>query len=129
MEKHQVLLICMLPLLCEGLQRIMQKWEDVEIHYLECTTPQQIDTCLENSHPGMILIAGEKENDSSTHLISNLLKRFEDVPIVWIELETNFLRMYTSHSLPARSADLLAAVREISIPSTERKAGAGSQRR
>ena len=40
--------------------------------------------------------------DQSTHLISNLLKRYENIPIVWVELETTKIRFFTSHSLTAR---------------------------
>jgi hypothetical protein len=71
-----------------------------------------MDQRLQAVKPSMVLVAGESENDVSTHLISDLLKRFADVPIVWIEMEANVLRMYTSHTLPANSADLIDAIRQ-----------------
>jgi len=107
-----VVLVCLLPLLCEVLQRILQRLEDVEIVCLQGVELSALDSELKACQPEMVLVAGENEDDISTHLISNLLKRFADVPVVWVDLETNVLRMYTSHTLPANSADLIDAIRQ-----------------
>ena len=112
MGKRQVLLIQMQPLLSEGLRRIFQKQEDVELVCLPCTDPQKIDNCLNDIRPDIVLLAGEKEDDYARLLISKMLKHFEDIPIVWIELETNIIRLYTSHSLTANSTELINAIRE-----------------
>ncbi len=112
MEKRAVLLVGMLPLLGEGLQRIFQQMEDIDLVCLESAQMPQIEDCLSNFHPQMVVLAGEKEDDAATHLISYLLKRCEDIPIVWIELETNALRLYTAHRLPASSQDLIAMIRK-----------------
>ncbi len=112
MEKRQVLLVQMHPLLGEGLQRIFQQLEDVDLVCLACTDLPEIDACLNHIHPDMVLLAGEKEDDPATHLIANMLKHYEDIPIVWVELETNILRLYTSHSLSANSAELIHAIRK-----------------
>jgi chemotaxis response regulator CheB len=112
MEKRHVLLVQMQPLLGEGLQRIFQKVEDVELVCVPCTDLQTIDSCLNEFRPDVVLLAGEKEDDYATLLISKMLKHFEDIPIVWIELESNVLHLYTSHSLTANSAELINAIRE-----------------
>jgi hypothetical protein len=112
MEKRQVILIQMQPLLGEGLQRIFQKLDDVDLVCLSCTEFSEIGACLDDTHPDMVLLAGEKEDDQATHLISTLLKRYENIPIVWVELETTQLRLFTSHSLTANSTELINAIRE-----------------
>lgn len=112
MNKRQVVLIQMQPLLGEGLQRIFQKLDDVDLVNLPCTELMEIDACLDDVYPDIILLAGEKEDDQVTLLISTLLKRYENIPIVWVELETTRLRLFTSHSLTANSAELIAAIRE-----------------
>ena len=94
MEKRQVVLIQMQPLLGEGLQRIFQNLEDVDLVCLPCTELVEIDACLEDVHPDIVLLAGDKEDDQSTHLISSLLKRYENIPIVWVELETKIGRAH-----------------------------------
>lgn len=112
MEKRQLVLIRLQPLLGEGLQRIVQSMEEVELVSLDCAELQTIDLCLRDLRPDMVLLAGEKEDDQATHLISYLLKQYEDIPVVWVELETTTLRLYTSHSLTANSTELIHAIRE-----------------
>lgn len=107
-----MLLIRLQPLLGEGLQRIFQALEEIELVSLDDSDLQTIDLCLQDLHPAMVLLAGEKEDDQATHLISHLLKQYEDIPVVWVELETTRLRLYTSHSLTANSAELIRAIRE-----------------
>jgi hypothetical protein len=126
MEKRLVILIPLQPLLGEGLQRIFQKLEDVELISLSCADLEKIDACLINTYPDMVLLAGEKEDDTATLLISKILKHFEDIPIVWVGLETNSLHLYTSHSMTASSSELIRTIREsdahkiVTIP-TEKK--------
>jgi len=132
-KKRQVLLIQMLPLLGEGLQRIFQKLEDVDLVCLPCPDLDKIDACVKNIHPDMVLLAGEKEDDRAMHLILNMLKQYEDIPIVWVELETNVLRLYTSHSLTATSAELINTIREndasrMEIYPLEKNSKSGSRR-
>lgn len=127
MEKHQVLLVCLLPLLCEGLQRILQPLEDVECVCLQGADLSALDDGLKAFQPEMVLVAGENETDESTHLISGLLKRFADVPIVWVDLATNVLRMYTSHTLPANSADLIETIRQQRPAHTDEPAFSGGK--
>ena len=133
MKKRQVLLIQMQPLLGEGLQRIFQKLEDVDLVCLPCPDLDKIDVCVKNLHPDMVLLAGEKEDDRATRLILNMLKQYEDIPIVWVELETNVLRLYTSHSLTATSAELINTIREndagrMEIYPLEKNSKSGSRR-
>lgn len=129
-----MLLICLLPLLCEGLLRIFEGLEDVDLVCMRSFDSQQLEDCLGTFHPVMVLLAGEKEDDSATHLISDLLRHCADIPIVWIELETNVLRIYTSHIFPASSADLINAIRNneihpLGIYPQEPKSQSGSQGR
>lgn len=111
MEKRRVLLVCLHPLLCDGLQRIITKLDDMDVRRLEKPDIQAVCACLENFRPDIILLAGEKEDDDATHFILAILKWCADVPVIWVELEANVVRLYTSHVLPANSADLIQAIR------------------
>lgn len=115
MEKHRVLIICLMPLLCDGLQRILARLEDVEFSCLEFSDPKEVEVSLKDFHPGTVVVAGDKESDLSTRLITNLLKLCDDLPIVSIEMETNLLRVYTAHILPANSIELIDAIRHSEI--------------
>lgn len=133
MEKRQVLLIHMLPLFGEGLRRIFQRMDDVELVSLECVELPEIEACLQDFHPQMVVLAGEKETDRATHLISWMLKKYEGIPIVWVELESNILRLYTSRTMTANSTALINAIREndpgeMEIYPLENKTRTGSRR-
>jgi hypothetical protein len=112
MEKSLVILIPLHPLLGEGLQRIFQNLEDVELLSLPCADLQTIDACLSQKRPDVVLLAGENEDDYATLLISKILKHYDDVPVVWVGLESNSLRLYTSHSVTANSSELIRTIRE-----------------
>ncbi|MCC6146726.1 MAG: hypothetical protein IT308_04090 [Anaerolineaceae bacterium] len=129
-----MVLIQIQPLLGEGLQRIIQNIDDVELVSLPCEDWLNLDVCLEGIHPDMVLLAGEREDEQTTHLISNLLKRYENIPIVWVELENTKLRFFTSHSLTANSAELINAIRKnearhIEVYSIDNKTSVKSHRR
>lgn len=117
--KHLVILIPLQPLLGEGLQRIFQNLEDVELISLPCAELQTIDACLSQIRPDMVLLAGEKEDDTAILLISKILKHYEDIPVVWVGLESNSLRLYTAHSATASSSELIRAIRENDVHKME----------
>jgi len=121
MEKRQVLLICMQPLLSEGLQRIFQALVDVELLHLTFTDLAAVEKKLALSQPDVVVIAGEQEDDLAEHLISLLLNRCIDVPVIWVGLEDNQLHVYSSHTLPASSARLLDTVRQLSTSQKQKK--------
>jgi chemotaxis response regulator CheB len=119
MQKRLVILIPLQPLLSEGLQRIFQKLDDVELRSLPCDDIETLDSCLDQLRPDMVLLTANKEDDAITLLMSKILRHYEDIPIVWVDLESNNLRLYTSHTLTANSAALLQAIREIDVNKTE----------
>jgi hypothetical protein len=129
MGKHRVLLVCMQPLLCEGIRRIFQVLDDVQLIYLDGADLESIEPCLQDFAPGTVLIAGERADEASTYLISHILNHWPELPVVWIELETNLIRVFTSHTLPATSQYLIGAIRQASLDSGEDQAGAKSHRR
>lgn len=111
-EKRLVILISLQPLLGEGLQRIFQKLEDIELISVTYAELEKIDECLGKTRPYMVLLAGEKEDDSATLLISKILRQCEDIPVVWVGLESNSLHLYTSHSMTVSSSELIRTIRE-----------------
>ncbi len=111
-KRHQVLLIQLQPLLGEGLQHIFMEQEDVDLVCLTYPDLEKIDDWLHHLQADMVLLAGEKKDERATRLILDMLQQYQDIPIVWIDLETNILQLYTSRSLTATSAGLLNAIRE-----------------
>jgi hypothetical protein len=60
----------------------------------------------------VILVAGQTDDDCAAGLILQLLQQHPDLPVIQIDLAAgSTARVYTSHSLPARSADLFEVIR------------------
>lgn len=110
MEKRQVLLLSIQPLLGEGLRRIFQNLEEVDLVCLECWDLTTVEACVQDLSPMMIVLAAEKEDDRSTHLIAYFLKHYEDIPVMWVDLETAMIRVYMAHSMTANSSELIHAI-------------------
>lgn len=124
MEKRRVLLLCVQPLLGEGLEHILSRLEDVEL-IGPWVLDSRVLSRLSDEAPDIVLIAeqeGKREGVAS--LTAQILERYPDLPVVRIGLEQNTVRVYTSHTLPARSADLIEAIR--SLPVHPHKGEAGS---
>ena len=121
MEKRRVLLLCAQPLLGEGLETILRKLEDVELIGPWAPTAQVL-AHLSSQTPDVVLVAAEAEHEEMAALTTQILKQFPDLPIVQIGLQENAVRLYTSQTLPARSADLIEAIRSLPIRQHQEKA-------
>lgn len=115
MEKQVVLLIRIQPLFSEAIEQILKNISEIELILIDCAEASELAHHIQNLHPAMVLLAGEKTDDRATHLISALLDHFEDIPVVWAELEKTSLRLYTSHSLSATSSELINTIRKQGI--------------
>lgn len=111
----------MQPLLSEGLQRIFEPLEDVELVYLAFPDLSAVEKMLSLGQPDVVVIAGEDVNDQSEHLISLLLSRCVEIPVIWVGLEDSQLHIYSSHILPASAAGLLDTIRSLSTLHTSQK--------
>lgn len=126
MDKRRVLLLCSQSLLGEGLERILGGLEDVEL-IGPWVLESQVLSRLFEAVPDIVVVAeGEREDAGSvTSLTAQILESYPDLPVVRIGLEQNAVRVYTSRTLPARSVDLIAAIRN--LPVQPHKGEAGSQ--
>ncbi len=112
-KRRQVLLIQMQSLLSDGLRHIFMGLDDIDLVCLACPEVEKIDAWVIHLHPDMVILAGEKEDELTRRLILNLLNQYSEIPIAWVELETNVLHVYTSQALTATSAELINAIRKI----------------
>ena len=113
METRQVLLICLQPLLGEGLQRIFQRLDDIELVQLACTDLLAVEQVLALGQPDVVVIAGELGEEPADHLLSMLLSRCIEIPVIWVNLEDSQLHVYSSRTLPANSAGLVNTIRQM----------------
>jgi chemotaxis response regulator CheB len=114
MTKHRVLLLSAHPLLSEGLANMLGKMEDMIL-----IGPHAVsDFVLSNLSafaPDVVLFAEQETNDTTANaLLFEILRESPDLPVIQVGLSgDNTLRIYTSHALPARSADLIETIRNL----------------
>jgi len=121
-DKRRVLLVCAQPLLGEGLESILGGLADVELIgplYLEARWPAR----LPRDAPDVVLIAGDELGQTYA---AQILDHYPEVPVIRVGLEQDEVRIYTTHTLPARSADLMETIRN--LPIQRPRSGEGSVR-
>jgi hypothetical protein len=120
MKKHHVALFYAQSLLGEGLQHLLGKLLDVNI-----LGPWVIDEKamhhLNIQLPDIVVIADDSIGDedpclySAALLIAQILEKYVGLPVVQVLLANNQVRIYNSHTIPARGADLIEAIRNLGI--------------
>jgi chemotaxis response regulator CheB len=117
MEKRRVLLICSQNLFGESLEAVLRAADDVEL-----LGPWDMQECIceriAQSHPHVVIIADENtQSIASIHLTTAILEQFPHLSVMCAGLSENVVRVFLTHLLPARGADLLGAIR--SLPALE----------
>lgn len=123
MHKHRVLLISDHPLLSEGLANLLGKMEGLVL-----IGPHQISrfalSDLDEYAPDVVLFASQESDDVTVNaVLLQILQRVPDLPVIQISLSgNNAVRVYTSHTLPARSADLIEAIHKLPFQGSDKAA-------
>jgi DNA-binding NarL/FixJ family response regulator len=116
MEKRRVILFSTQRLLSESLEYILRHDPEVELDgpfALDNRAFASFPDCC----PDVVLIADENRpsGDAAT-LTAQILDRYPDLPIVTVTLGQDVVRIYSSRTLPARSADLIDIIRHLPLP-------------
>lgn len=112
MDKKRVLLLSTHPLLSEGLHNLLGSVADLEL-----IGPYDLNTFtltgLAEHAPDVVLFAEQDENHALMNTLTlQILKDYPDLPVIHVGLSVNnVMRVYTSHTLPARRADLIETIR------------------
>jgi chemotaxis response regulator CheB len=110
MEKIQVLLVAIQPLMSEGLSKILQQQGTLELACLNAPDILQFEKYLRGSLPDVILIAAEEGHPQAAQLAACALNQGREVTVVWIGMESDSIRLIKSHRLPADHASLIEAI-------------------
>lgn len=113
MERQRVLLICSQSLLGESLERILSQDENVEL--IGPWQPNdQVPAQIFEVKPDVALVAQEDDAvQTISSLTAQILEQHPDIPVICVGLAHNVVRIYRSSALPARSRDLLDAIRRL----------------
>lgn len=118
MKKYHVALFYSQNLLGEGLQHLLCKFMDMNILGPWLINESALQH-LESQLPDIVVIADEGIGDHSlqsqsvAQLTTLILAQHVGLPIVQVLLEQNLVRIYNSHTVPARGADLIEAIRSL----------------
>lgn len=111
MKKRHVLLIGEKQLLGESLESLLNGVGDI---HLSGPKPlnDELGAHISEINPEVILIA---ENEYQTELVSqmaaSILEQYPRITVIHCTLSRNVVRVYSSQELPARTADLIDAIR------------------
>jgi DNA-binding NarL/FixJ family response regulator len=112
MKKVCVLLLSTHPLLSEGLRNLLGEKDDLVLIGPRALEDRAITEVAESA-PDVVLVAGQDDDDTTANaFMLQILQHYPDLPVIQINLSAgNIVRVFTSHTLPARSADLLDVIR------------------
>ncbi len=113
MQKQRVLLICSQRLFGESMETILRAAEDVEL-----IGPWELgeDVCqrITEVRPNVVVIADEESQEEAVaHLIASIIEQFPELSVIRAGLNENVFRLFSTHTLPARGADLLETIRNL----------------
>ena len=112
MERKRVVLLWANDLLGESLEQIFCQAEDIDL-----VGSWRVDKIalerLQDTQPDIVVIAGDEDRSPGEASLGVLiLDVYSDLTVIQVRLQQNQVRVYTSQARPARSADLLEAIRQ-----------------
>jgi DNA-binding NarL/FixJ family response regulator len=119
MEKRRVILVSQSDLLGESLEHILNSLEDVQVIGSWQPDEQVIANCAKHLPDIVIISDNELSVETSNQLTTQLLETIPNLTVIRIRQDSNFLVAYTSHTIPARVADLIDAIHHLPIPKTK----------
>ena len=113
MGKQRVLLLCNQTLLGESLQAILSGEDGVEL--IGPWLPNnEVPNRLSEVSPDVVLVAEDEDTGQTTGILTaQILGQHPDLPLVRVGLRENIVRLYVASTMPARSSDLLEAIRRL----------------
>lgn len=121
MQKQRVLLICSQHLFGESMETVLRAAKDMEM-----IGPWELgeDVCqrIAAARPNVVVIADEDpQNSAVTSLTAAIIEQYPELSVIRTGLNENILRIFSTHTLPARGADLLETIRNLPNKNIKRK--------
>ena len=110
-QKRRVLLICSKRLFGESLETILRRDDQMELLGPIEASEENINMRLRELRPDAVIVVDEGETKMSvSYLTAAILQEFPSLPVIRAGLEQNIFRVFSAHTLPARSSDLVEAI-------------------
>lgn len=129
MEVRHVALFCSEQLLGESLAFLLNRMGEIELIGPWLIDEHALDN-LASQFPDIVLIAdGEHQSEQAAVLATQILDAYPELSVIRITLTQNVARIYSSRAMPARSADLVEAIRKLPIQASRSRSGENEQER
>jgi len=115
MKTRHVLLLGEKHLLGESLENLLRGFSDIQLSGPESLSS---DYCarITDIKPDAVLIAEMgNQNEKVATIAAKILDLYPNIPVIHSTLSRNIVRVYSSHELPASTADLIDAIRSIPL--------------
>lgn len=128
MTKSRVLLISSQHLFGESMETILRAETEVELVGSLNLNDLEICTQIQKTQPSVVIIADETlQGETATELTQSILEQYPELSVIRTGLSENVFRIFSTHTLPARGADLLETIRSCIGQADEVKPAAPSQ--
>jgi DNA-binding NarL/FixJ family response regulator len=112
MSKPRILLISSQQLFGESIEMVLRAEKDVELIGPWDLNDHDTGNRLQEAQPSVVVIADEDlQSESATRLTTSILERYPELSVIRTGLNENIFRIFSTHTVPARGADLLETVR------------------
>ena len=110
-DKRRVLLICSKRLFGESLETILRRDDQMELLGPIEASEENINMRLRELRPDAVIVVDEGETKMSlSYLTAAILQQFPSLPVIRAGLEQNVFRVFSAHTIPARSSNLVEAI-------------------
>lgn len=109
--KRRVMLVGSKHLFSEGLEDILRKVSNVELFGPTELSQDTMSTRLQQLRPdAVIVIESDDMQTNVAALATAILQQFPNLLVIIAGMEQNIFRIISTHTIPARSSDLVEAI-------------------
>lgn len=110
-EKRRILLICPQHLFGAGLETILCRVQGMELLGPMEISMEDTNARLLELRPDAVIVVDEGETRANaSSLTTHILQEFPSLPVIHAGLDQNIFRVFSTHTFPARSSDLVEAI-------------------
>ncbi len=119
MDKRQVVLVCERHLWGESLEYLLANASDVEL--IGCWDfDEPVVSRLKAQTPDILVVASDEfPSEHTTCLTAEVMDALPELTILHATPSQNVLRIYTSHTLPARQSELMNVIRNLPVQNSK----------
>ena len=110
-SKPRILLISSQHLFGESMEMILRAETGLELIGPWDLNEQEVCGRLRDARPSVVVIADEDlQSEAATGLTRSIIEKYPEISVIRTALNEKVFRIFSTHTLPARGADLLETI-------------------